>query len=114
MEEKEDKNLRIRRRGRGVGEDSLRAESNSFYLAVFTARVEPLSVELKIDGARVPGSDNDLFSTSDDALAAGGQQSGRHRFAVVRDIYPRILAELDDDRELAGSGGRGLRGRLKV
>lgn len=107
MEEKKETNLRRRRRGRGIRNDSRGTKSNGFDLAEFSSGVELLAVEMKIDAAGVSHLDDDFFPASDSALAAGGQKFGRGRFAVGGDRDPGFFAGLDEDRKFARSCGRG-------
>src|SRR5271154_4240508 len=97
MEEKKETNLRSLGRRRGVRDDSLRTESNGFDLPVFPLGIEFFSVELKVDAAGVSGLHHDFFSSTESALASGGQKLGGVRLAVRGDFDPRIFAGLNDD-----------------
>lgn len=97
------------RRPRGIWHDSLRTESNRLDLAIFSSGIELLSVEVKVDAAGVSRLDDDLFSAVDRAFSTGGQEFGLDPFAVGGDRDPRLFADLDQNSELAWSGGRGCR-----
>ena len=85
----------------------MRTESNGLDFPVFSAGVELLAVESKIDAAGVSGLDDDFFAASDGALVTGGQKLGRDSFAVGGDREPGFFADLDKDRKFAWSCGRG-------
>src|SRR5580692_4376546 len=109
MEEKKEASLWSRGGGGGTLHDSLGTKSNRPDLAIFSAGIKLLSVEMKVDTPRVSGLDDDFFSPVDGALSAGRQEFGFDPFAVSRDRDPGLVADLDLDGELSRSGGSGLR-----
>src|SRR5271166_339816 len=114
MEENKDENLGGgSRRGGGIGDQTGRAESNDFDLAVIASGVELLAIESKVDATCVSSLDDDLFAASDRLLGAGSHKFGAACLAVDGDRDPGLFAGLDDDRKLAwnrgGDGGYALR-----
>src|SRR5208283_4977719 len=106
MEENKDENLGCgSRRDGGTRDQTGRAESNDFDLAVIASGVELLAIETKVDTTCVSSLDDYLFAGSDRLLGAGSHKVGAACLAVGGDRDPRLFAGQDDDRELAWNGG---------
>jgi hypothetical protein len=108
MAEKKRPNAGCRSRGwrwdRGIGEEPSRANRNGLYLAIIAADGERFSVELKVEGAGVPGADDDILTGVNGALGTGRKQFGGRALAIGSDGNPALFAGSNLESEFAGGG----------